>query len=272
MRTVRFELLRPTEILAERQRCPVVYQPVGPLEWHGPHMPFGMDPLHAEAIARRVAEAVGGVVMPTLFWGAERELSPQALRNIGFEEDRWIIGMDYPANSMKSMYSQEDIFGLVVRTRLDLLMRQDYRLIVIVNGHGARNHMATLERLAAEFTAQTPSRVLFITAFKPDLDGGGYSGIGHADAVETSIMMALYPDAVDLSTLPALPEPLRNVDWGIVDGPTFAGNPNADRTLAEQSDPRHHASPERGERIMRETAAWIGEQVQAALRELEVKR
>jgi creatinine amidohydrolase len=272
MRTVRFELLRPDEVLAERSRCPVVYQPIGPLEWHGPHMPFGMDPLHAEAIARRVAESIGGVVMPTLFWGAERELSPEALRNIGFEEDKWIIGMDYPANKMPSMYSQEDIFGLVVRGRLELIVKQGYRLIVIVNGHGACNHMETLARLAAEFTAQSPSRVMFITAFKPDLAEGRYSGIGHADAVETSILMALHPDSVDLSTLPMLPEPLRNVDWGIVDGPTFAGNPNADRTLAESADPRRHASAERGERIMAETTLWIGEQIQTALRGIEAKR
>jgi creatinine amidohydrolase len=54
MRTVRFELLRPDEILAERGRCPVVYQPIGPLEWHGPHLPMGTDPLHAEAVARRL--------------------------------------------------------------------------------------------------------------------------------------------------------------------------------------------------------------------------
>jgi creatinine amidohydrolase len=235
-------------------------------------MPFGMDSPHAEAIARRVAESVGGVVMPTLFWGAEREVSPEMLRNIGFEEDKWIIGMDYPANSMKSMYSQEDIFGLVVRARLDLIVRQDYRLVVIVNGHGARNHLATLDRLATEFTAQSPARVVLITAFKPDLEGGGYSGIGHADAVETSIMMALHPDAVDLTTLPALPEPMRNVDWGVGDGPTFAGNPSADRTLDEASDPRRTASAERGEHIMTETAAWIGEQVQAALHELEAQR
>ena len=34
MRTVQLELLRPGEILAERERCSIVYLPVGPLEWH----------------------------------------------------------------------------------------------------------------------------------------------------------------------------------------------------------------------------------------------
>ena len=39
-RTVQLERMRPGEILAERARCPIVYLPLGPLEWHGP----GTDP------------------------------------------------------------------------------------------------------------------------------------------------------------------------------------------------------------------------------------
>ena len=48
MRTVQLELLRPGEILAERERCSIVYLPVGPLEWHGPAMPYGTDALLAQ--------------------------------------------------------------------------------------------------------------------------------------------------------------------------------------------------------------------------------
>ena len=73
MRTVQLERLRPGEILAERTRCPIVYLPLGPLEWHGPAMPFGTDPLMAQELARRAAPRTGGVVMPTLFLGTERE-------------------------------------------------------------------------------------------------------------------------------------------------------------------------------------------------------
>ncbi len=263
MRTVRFELLRPGEIIAERARCPVAYQPIGPLEWHGPHMPLGTDPLHADAVACRVAEEIGGVVLPTLYWGTERERRPGMLRAIGFQGDEWIVGMDFPANSMKSLYTVEDIFGVVVRARLDLLVRQHYRLIILVNGHGATNHLAALARLAAEFTVESPARVLLITAFEPDPDGT--ISIGHADAIETSLMMALYPDAVDLTTLPALPAALKNVDWAIVDGPTFDEHPNADHTLAPQNDPRLNASAPKGTKSLEHSVAWMGEQVRAAL-------
>ena len=74
-RETRLQWLRPDEILAERQRCPVIYLPLGPLEWHGPHLPFGTDPLQAEHTALLLAEKLGGVVHPTLYIGTERERS-----------------------------------------------------------------------------------------------------------------------------------------------------------------------------------------------------
>ena len=264
MRTVRFELLRPSEIIAERQRFPVVFQPVSPLEWHGPHLPFGTDPLHAEYVAQRTAEAMGGVVMPTLFWGAERERTPKTLRELGFNGDEWIIGMDFPHNSMKSLYSMEDIFALVMRARIELLIDQGYKLIVLVNGHGAANHIATLDRLAKEYSGLTAAHVLATIVFDSNPDGT-YT-IGHAEALETSLVMAIAPESVDLSTLPPLPDPLKNIDWGIVDGETFAGNPTPDFTLRPESDPRLNSSPEQGENALKGDVERLSGQVRAALK------
>jgi creatinine amidohydrolase len=266
MRTVRFELLRPAEIIAERERFPVAFQPLGPLEWHGPHLPYGMDALHAETVSVQTAQEIGGVVLPTLYWGAERERTPDALRALGFKGDEWIVGMDFPANSMKSLYTMEDVFALVIRARLDLLVDQHYKLIVLVNGHGAANHMAALDRLAKEYTARGAARVLFTTAFDPRPDGT-YS-IGHADALETSLMMAMHPEAVDLSALPPLPDPLRNVDWGIVDGETFAGDPTPDYTLRPYADPRRNSSPEQGEAALKGDVVRLSGHVREALKAL----
>jgi creatinine amidohydrolase/Fe(II)-dependent formamide hydrolase-like protein len=106
--------------------------------------------------------------------------------------------------------------------------------------------------------------VLFITAFKPT----EHAAIGHADALETSLLRALYPDAVDLGRLPNLPEPLRNIDFGIVDGATFAGQPTDDHTLRAEHDPRRNSSAQKGETALQETTMWIAEQVRAALKEV----
>lgn len=244
MRTLNFELLRPDEIIEEKKRFPVVYFPIGPLEWHSRHMPMGTDPLHAEAVAKGAAAKTGGVVLPTFYWGTEMERSEQMLKNIGFKGDEWIVGMDFPSGSMPSLYVPEDAFSIAVRAYLKLLVTQGYKLIVIVNGHGGENHMRVLENLAREFTATTESTVLctLITSFGND---ESIDDVGHATKEETSIMTYLHPSSVDLSVLPPKGKPLYNTDWAIVDGATFGGNPSKDYTVRERVDPRD-ASAQQG--------------------------
>ncbi len=264
MRERQFEHLRPAEIVAEMQQRPLIFLPVGPLEWHGPHLPLGTDPLVAHRVALRVAARVGGVVLPPFFCGTERERSPELLRNIGFKGDEWIVGMDFPANILKSLYYREEYLALLLRETLDLLVQQGYRLIVILNGHGAANHVATIERLRAEFTARGPARVISVSAW--DKARQDSTDPGHAGGDETSQVMALFPESVDLSTLPPLPEPLYNVRWAIVDGPTFDGRPAADFTARD--DPRRSASARRGEESLQESVAFIAAKVASNLTEM----
>lgn len=263
MRTVQFELLRPGEILAERARRSLVYVPVGPLEWHSVHLPFGVDALIAGEVARRAAARTGGVVLPTFFWGAERERSAEMVEDLGFDRDDYIVGMDFPANSLKSLYCREEYLALLLRELLDRLLRLEYRLIVIVNGHGATNHLETLERLSREFSAASPARVLLANAWTAE----ELPQSAHAGASETAVIMALYPEAVDLSQLPDLPQPLRSRDWAIVDGETFAGNPTPDFTLRPAADPRLEAMPELGQRILASAVDGVVAAVQTALDE-----
>lgn len=222
MRTVQMEYLRPGEILAEKERFPVVYLPLGPLEWHGPAMPYGTDPLMAQEIARAAARITGGVVMPTLFVGTERERPEYILAAKGFEDPtQYVIGMDVPKNPMKSFYAREDMFALIVREHLRLLVQQGYKLIVIVNGHGAWGQKGTLERLATEFSNETPSKVIVTM---PDVqEEGAEMDFGHGTLLETSILRGLYDEHVDLSQFPDREVPLKYTDYGIADDVVFGG-------------------------------------------------
>ena len=235
MRTVQYERLRPAEILAEKARCSIVYLPIGPLEWHGPALPYGTDPLAAWRAALLAARRTGGVVLPALYVGTERERSAKLLRDAGFADDsQYIVGMDVPNNSMKSLYWPEEVLGVIVREYLRLLVAQEYRLIVLVNGHGATGQIVTLDRLAIEFSNTTASRVMVAMAlgrYDPD-----DRDMGHATRLETSIQMYLDADNVDLSQLPSKSEKLRSADWGIIDGFTFDGNPPEDKCVVY--DPR----------------------------------
>jgi creatinine amidohydrolase len=261
MRTVQFELLRPHEILAERARRPLVYVPVGPLEWHSVHLPFGTDALIAGEVARRAAGRTGGVVLPTFFWGTERERSAEMVEAFGFDGGEYVVGMDFPANVLKSLYCREEFLALLLRELLDRLIRLEYRLIVIVNGHGATNQLGTLERLSREFSAASSARVMLANAWSAE----ELPQSAHAGASETAVMMALFPEAVDLAQLPDLPQPLRSRDWAIVDGETFAGRPTPDFTLRPAADPRLEATLELGQHILAGAVDGVVEAVQTAL-------
>jgi creatinine amidohydrolase len=262
----RIALLRPAQIHAGLTARSVVYVPIGPLEWHGPHLPYGADALNAEATAAALADKTGGLVWPTQFWGTERERTPQGAANLGFARDAYIVGMDFPANSLASAYCPEEVFGLLVRELLTEVARVGARLAVISNGPGAVTQVATLERLAAEFNHAGRLRVhVRMAALRRMIEA---ASIAHAGAIETSLMLHL-TESVDLSTLPSLPAKLRYADYAVVDGPGFDGRGPTDKTLDPAEDPRLHATAARGREIFVHTVEEIAAEVEKLLQNRE---
>lgn len=262
MKTRNLAYLRPEQIIDEIQRFPVVYLPIGPLEWHGPHLPLGVDPLNAENAAKLAAERTGGLILPTLYWGTERERDAQMLDWLGLDPHVYVVGMDFPANTLPSMYCSEEIFALLIREQLRLAGRMGFRFFVVVTGHAATNHIQTLQRLAAEFNGETQLRVILVLSFVTNSDG--VMEVGHASRIETAVMQALHPETVRLENLPPLPEPLRNADWAVVDYETFLGNPSPDRTIHQQDDPRR-AEVEQGRHTINQAVEQIVQKVEEAL-------
>jgi creatinine amidohydrolase len=265
MTTQQIAFLRPAQILEEINACPLAYWPLGPLEWHAPHLPLGTDPLNAERVSILTAEVTGGLVFPTFYWGTERERDSATLEALGFEKDRWIIGMDFPANSLLSHYASEEIFAILVREQLRLMSRMAFKVIMIISGHAAANQIAVLHRLAAEFSAQGKVKVFVALPFC--LDEDGVRRVGHASRKETAFMMAHFPHTVSLQALPPLPMPLRNVDFAVVDDATFSGSPTADHTVRAEDDPRL-ATLQEGENFIQMTVTEIVHQVQKALQSI----
>lgn len=262
MRTRQMQYLRPDEIRAELEKTPVAYLPLGLLEWHGPHLPYGVDALNAEAVALAAAEITGGLVLPTVYFGTERERDPQTLDNLGFDREAYVVGMDFPANTLPSMYASEELFALMVRENVRLAAAMGFRVVSAISGHGATNQIATLRRLAADFNAPGQFRMLVDIPFT--VSQKGVVEVGHASRIETAIMLHLAPETVKLDALPPLPQPLKNVEYAIVDYLTFAGQPTPDRTVHDEDDPRR-ASAADGQRTVERAAAHIARRVQAAL-------
>ncbi len=80
-----------------------------------------------------------------------------------------------------------------------------------------------------------------------DLDAEIDDDAGHATITETAALLALQSDRVDLDRLPPAEQPLGNIDYAIVDAPTFSGHPTPDRTVRASADPRQ-ATSELGQR------------------------
>jgi creatinine amidohydrolase len=266
---VRYELMTPGEIVAARERCPVAYLPLGPMEWHGPHLPLGTDALVAHHLALRVAGIVGGLVLPALFAGTDALRPPeegaQGLRALGFQGHERILGMDFPGFPVKSLYFEESVLGITVREFVRRLKAEPFRLIVLVNFHGAGNHGRTLQRIALEESDEPRVRVIL-----PALGGRPRrSGVdpGHAEKWETEIVMALEEPNVRLEALPPLDQPLPYPQYGIVEGRAFAGNPPPDFILTRNADPRF-ADRDEGIVLVEEVVAHIAQIVNDNLKEV----
>jgi creatinine amidohydrolase len=238
--------LFPDEIVAARDKNGMVILPVGPVEWHGPHLTMGCDNLLAHDFARRLAREFECPYYPPLFISTERERSSEMLKSLGFKGDEYIEGMDFPKNIIRSAYFREEIFAASMRNILTILFdRMNFKYVLIVNGHGADNQKAVLNRLCAEFNqGQLKKRVMWIyPAFPRSVIAGA---IGHATSQETSILGYTWPGCVDLKRLPASGK-LRNVDYALVDGETFDLSPTPDHTLRENQDPRTKTDVKWGE-------------------------
>lgn len=248
---VEYELLRPGEIVAARCRASVIFVPVSPIEWHGPHLPLGTDGLHAHHIAVRVARIVGGLVLPTTFLGTDSlYVQSDGLRGVGaldLSDEARVVGMDLPGFPVRSLYIHETVFGAVVRELVRALKRDPWRLIVMVGGHNAPNQQRMLQRLAAEESKQPFPEVRYETAWPSGGTPDGPDG-GHADRWETSLMLALEGERVRLDQLPK-DGPLVYKRYGVVDGRAFDGYPNDGFAVRDESDPRN-SSPDEGRRIV----------------------
>ena len=196
---VRYELLRPSEIVAMRDKRPVAYVPLGTLEWHGPHNPVGLDGLKAHALCVRAAQNDGGVVFPVVWYGEHRESHLMEINKASAQGIHAAYGV--PDDNFAPGYTRS---GTIIDQAVDyvrLLWKiacqvhsLGFKALVFFNGHYPLSHYG-------RFLSHLIERHLQMKVWAGH-EGEVYPGHGdHAGIWETSLMMADRPDRVNLEEL-----------------------------------------------------------------------
>ncbi len=214
---VQMQFMRPGQLEAAGRKFPVVYVPFGLIEWHGRHLPLGNDAIKAHAILVKCAEKFGGVVYPPVYFHA------------GFKQEHLVPVLT-------------DLFTRLKRT--------GYRVIMGVSGHNIKEQIEMIDKALAPVIAD--GTVAGKGFWEMTLSQGPESSSDHAAKWETSNMMFLYPELVDMAELGDGP---LNLD---MKPPSGIGG----------QDPRKHASAKVGQRNVELAAEALGRKAKELLESL----
>jgi creatinine amidohydrolase len=218
---VRYHLLRPDQIVARRKAFAVAYIPIGTIEWHGVQNPVGADTLQAEGIAIRCAEKGGGLVFPPLYYGENRSESLMEAN----EHHRPMIAekMELPPGNfdpsrMPFTPMEQDInYHKLLVHILAEVESLGFQVAVLVAGHYPLIDHA--RAAVSQFNQKRLNKFqgMIAWAFVDYLlVEDVYPGAGdHAGGWETSHVMALHPEMVDLDLLPPKGEPITGTIWSM---------------------------------------------------------
>jgi creatinine amidohydrolase len=240
------------EFAAKVKAGVIVLLPLGATEQHGPHLSLSVDVVLPTAIAERVARNVGGLVAPTIPYGYK-------------SQPRSGGGEAFPGTT--SLDAQT--LALVVRDVVRGLGHHGVRRLVVINGHfenswpGVEGLDLGLRELRRDGIADMQAMRLEYWDFvrKSTLDQlfpEGFPGteLEHASLLETSLMLHLRPDLVEMGSVP---------DDGPAKFPTYDRHPvpkgfvPASGVLARAE----RASAEKGKMLLDDHVELITKAVQA---------
>ena len=169
---MRYAELHPNDLARLFALGAAAILPLGALEWHGPHLPLGVDLLLAETFAERLAERLGGVLLPAL-------TTP-------------ITTLPHP----QSLQVSTETFRLLMDDILNGLVAAGACTVLVVTGHYAQGHEIELYEAAMRSMEDNPDVRIFAAAPLEPL--GDDALLDHAGRVETAMTLAIRPDLVRL--------------------------------------------------------------------------
>ncbi len=193
MAKIRYEELLTSDFKKIRNRKPIIFLPLGTLEWHSDHLPLGMDAMAAHEICQRLAKKIGGMVIPPLYFGTDR--AHRVKGKIFYGMDRR-AGYHLPGSIY---YLKPNLLYRLLLNIFSQIERQDFKLLVVITGHYGRKQIEILEKAAKNYKGKIKiyaanMRQLFKKTLSQDQTG-------HAGTGETSLFLALRPELVHMEKL-----------------------------------------------------------------------
>lgn len=185
------------EIAARLVDRPVALLPIGATEQHGHHLPLGTDNFLAEDYARRIAERIDGIVLPTVPFGYS-----------------W-VWQDLPGTVTVGHRTLEAYLTDVVESA----ERNGFGMLVIVDGH--ESNVTTMKYVVRDYAAHSTFPVVRLfypslaTLFDEYLESEPWHGMVHACEFETSLLLDARPELVDMDkAVSEYPEPYDEYAYG----------------------------------------------------------
>ncbi len=243
MGRVLYAELTPRQFQERLAAAPIAYLPLGTLEWHGEHLPLGSDGLQSQGFFIELARKAGGIVLPMLFMGTDFRQEKDGREYYGMDIHSFPNGP--PQQLVGSAYWVEpDFFEQLLERIMGQLKRAGFK-VVVAHGHGpsVQAFVGKTQDWQSTFGLKT-----FICWRGDESDGLGIQ-TDHAAANETSLVMALRGDLVEMDNL----DPDPNVAPLGIDG----------------EDPRTHASAERGRKAIVMNVERMANLLRDAIAELD---
>jgi len=183
---IQWERMLPAEFRLAFEKLPVVFLPLGTVEWHGEHDALSLDALKAHALCIGAAKKSGGIVHPPLYGG--------------------MGGLDKPATVKMELENSWENY--LLRPWLEKMCgefhRLDFKAIIMLTGHYGHNQQIVVREVATRMTERLQVSVLGIPEYWLALDAG-YLG-DHAGIGETSLLWHLEPDLVEIDRIKTDPD------------------------------------------------------------------
>lgn len=234
--TYKYEEMTPTEFRQAIEALPVFFVPTGLLEWHGDHLPFGLDALKAYSLCLQTAEKLGGgIVLPANYYGRP-----------GFS--RYIGTLTFSESCMDQLFSE----------LFEQLQKVGARVIVLLTGHYGPLQVNFIKRVADYFMAEHPDVTIIAQPEYEGVEVDGEVPADHAGKWETSLFWHLYPHLTHMER------------FGQHTRKLWYENPPHDYYKSSEDwnwqDLPQVASPELGAKATAIITDHLAEQVRAALR------